>query len=371
MFQTSPSPTTPTPSRLDRALSLFTDVRAGEGATALLMLVNIFLLLVCYSVVKTVREPLILLGGGAEVRSYAAAGQALRAHRLRPAVQRLCRAGQPREAADWRHAVLHRRPRAVHARGDGARAVRRRRVFHLGRHLQRLPHRAVLVVRQRSLHEGSGRPALSDRRGRHDGRRAARLVHRRPAVPCGLCAASHPPDRRGAADGERLHLRLDQQPRRAPGPCAARDGIGGRRVSPRAPQPVSPSDRGFDRAAQPGQHHRRVPRRAAADDARRRARGGASRVQQAGLHRRVQRRLPVLGERHRVRPAGARHLPPREVCGARGCAARTAAHRARWLRDHLGRRRLLRGPLDQDRRKRDGLLDHEHRPPAALAANQP
>ncbi|MGC4081000.1 MAG: BamA/TamA family outer membrane protein [Vicinamibacterales bacterium] len=41
------------------------------------MLVNVFLLLVCYSVIKTVREPLILLGGGAEVRSYAAAGQAL------------------------------------------------------------------------------------------------------------------------------------------------------------------------------------------------------------------------------------------------------------------------------------------------------
>ena len=56
-------------SRLDRALSLFTDIRAGEGATAVLMLLNIFLLLVCYSVIKTVREPLILLGGGAEVRS--------------------------------------------------------------------------------------------------------------------------------------------------------------------------------------------------------------------------------------------------------------------------------------------------------------
>jgi AAA family ATP:ADP antiporter len=62
---------------LDRSLSLFTDVRAGEGATAVLMLVNIFLLLICYSVIKTVREPLILLGGGAEVRSYAAAGQAV------------------------------------------------------------------------------------------------------------------------------------------------------------------------------------------------------------------------------------------------------------------------------------------------------
>jgi AAA family ATP:ADP antiporter len=41
------------------------------------MLVNIFSILVCYAVIKTVREPLILLGGGAEVRSYAAAGQAL------------------------------------------------------------------------------------------------------------------------------------------------------------------------------------------------------------------------------------------------------------------------------------------------------
>src|SRR5204863_7537894 len=64
-------------SRLERVLSVFADVRTGEGITVVLMLVNIFMLLVCYSVIKTVREPLILLGGGAEVRSYAAAGQAL------------------------------------------------------------------------------------------------------------------------------------------------------------------------------------------------------------------------------------------------------------------------------------------------------
>ena len=62
---------------LDRALSVFTEVRAGEGGTAVLMLLTVFLLLVCYSVIKTAREPLILLGGGAEVRSYTAAGQAL------------------------------------------------------------------------------------------------------------------------------------------------------------------------------------------------------------------------------------------------------------------------------------------------------
>jgi AAA family ATP:ADP antiporter len=69
--------TTARKSGLDRALSLFADVRPGEGVTAFLLLINIFLLLICYSVIKTVREPLILLGGGAEVRSYAAAGQAL------------------------------------------------------------------------------------------------------------------------------------------------------------------------------------------------------------------------------------------------------------------------------------------------------
>jgi AAA family ATP:ADP antiporter len=54
---------------------VFSDVRPGEAATALLLLANIFVLLVCYSILKTVREPLILLGGGAEVRSYAAAGR--------------------------------------------------------------------------------------------------------------------------------------------------------------------------------------------------------------------------------------------------------------------------------------------------------
>ena len=58
-------------------LRLFGDVQAGEGVTVLLMLSNIFLTLLCYSIIKVVREPLILLGGGAEVRSYSSAGQAL------------------------------------------------------------------------------------------------------------------------------------------------------------------------------------------------------------------------------------------------------------------------------------------------------
>jgi AAA family ATP:ADP antiporter len=56
---------------------LFSDVRAGEGFTALLLMTNLFLLLTAYLIIKTVREALILSEGGAVVKSYAAAGQAL------------------------------------------------------------------------------------------------------------------------------------------------------------------------------------------------------------------------------------------------------------------------------------------------------
>ncbi len=60
-----------------RLFGLFGQVHSGEAPTVLLMLSNIFLILVCYYVIKTVREPLVLLEGGAVGKSYAAAGQAL------------------------------------------------------------------------------------------------------------------------------------------------------------------------------------------------------------------------------------------------------------------------------------------------------
>jgi AAA family ATP:ADP antiporter len=60
----------------DRLMRLFGDVRSGEGRRVLLLLINIFLLLVAYYIIKTVREPLILATGGAELKSYAAAVQA-------------------------------------------------------------------------------------------------------------------------------------------------------------------------------------------------------------------------------------------------------------------------------------------------------
>ena len=89
MTTESPASSPQKPGPIDRLLGLFSDVHAGEGSRALLMLANIFLILVCYYIIKTVREPLILntevpgflqrlgIRGPAEVKTYAAAAQAL------------------------------------------------------------------------------------------------------------------------------------------------------------------------------------------------------------------------------------------------------------------------------------------------------
>jgi AAA family ATP:ADP antiporter len=61
---------------LDRALSLFTDVRAGEGVGALLLALNVFYLLAFYQILKIVRDALILSESGAEAASYASAAMA-------------------------------------------------------------------------------------------------------------------------------------------------------------------------------------------------------------------------------------------------------------------------------------------------------
>jgi len=65
-------------SGLERALSVVTEVRPGEGITAVLLTVTVFFLLVAYYVIKPVREGLILaMEGGAEKKSYASAAIAI------------------------------------------------------------------------------------------------------------------------------------------------------------------------------------------------------------------------------------------------------------------------------------------------------
>lgn len=65
------------PSLMERLLSPIAEVRRHEVASALLMTLLIFLLLGAYYLMKTAREVLILTEGGAEVKSYSAAGQAI------------------------------------------------------------------------------------------------------------------------------------------------------------------------------------------------------------------------------------------------------------------------------------------------------
>ena len=62
---------------LERLLSPFADVRRGEAPSVLLMALTMFLVLGAYYLLKTAREVFILSEGGAEVKSYSSAGQAL------------------------------------------------------------------------------------------------------------------------------------------------------------------------------------------------------------------------------------------------------------------------------------------------------
>ena len=61
----------PERSTLERLLGVFTEVRSGEGGSALLLTLNVFLLLTSYYIIKPVRDALILaMPSGAEYKSY-------------------------------------------------------------------------------------------------------------------------------------------------------------------------------------------------------------------------------------------------------------------------------------------------------------
>jgi ATP:ADP antiporter, AAA family len=69
--EAAPSAAGPRPSWLDRALGVVTEVRAGEGVTAVLLAAALFLLLMAYYIIKPVREALILQHpAGAEYKSW-------------------------------------------------------------------------------------------------------------------------------------------------------------------------------------------------------------------------------------------------------------------------------------------------------------
>ncbi|HEX9641156.1 MAG TPA: hypothetical protein VGB13_07570, partial [Candidatus Krumholzibacteria bacterium] len=62
---------------LERLLSVFADVRAGEGVGVLLMTLNVFLLLAAYYLLKPARDALILTEGNAVTKVQSSAAQAV------------------------------------------------------------------------------------------------------------------------------------------------------------------------------------------------------------------------------------------------------------------------------------------------------
>ena len=65
------------PSLFRRLLAALAPIRRDEVITVVILTMNVFVLLTCYYVLKVLREPMILLGGGAELKAYASAGQAV------------------------------------------------------------------------------------------------------------------------------------------------------------------------------------------------------------------------------------------------------------------------------------------------------
>jgi ATP:ADP antiporter, AAA family len=67
----------PKKSPLERALSVFADVRSGEGVGVVLLTANVFFLLAAYYLLRPARQALILTEGGAVVAAYSSAAQAV------------------------------------------------------------------------------------------------------------------------------------------------------------------------------------------------------------------------------------------------------------------------------------------------------
>lgn len=76
---------------LARMLRPFARVEPNEAVSVALLTLTVFTLLLGYYLLKTAREPLILLHGGAEIKSYASAGQSLLLLLVIPAYAALAR----------------------------------------------------------------------------------------------------------------------------------------------------------------------------------------------------------------------------------------------------------------------------------------
>ena len=114
-IENTPEPPTAAKSLVGKLLSPIADVHPGEERSVLLMTLIMFLVLGAYYMLKTAREVFILTQGGAAVKSYSSAGQAILLLALVPAYGAIRVARQPHPAGARRHPVLRVAHRAVRA----------------------------------------------------------------------------------------------------------------------------------------------------------------------------------------------------------------------------------------------------------------
>ena len=150
-IENTPEPPTAAKSLVGKLLSPIADVHPGEERSVLLMTLIMFLVLGAYYMLKTAREVFILTQGGAAVKSYSSAGQAILLLALVPAYGAIAsRVNRTRLVLGVTlffasHIVLF-----ALANGAGLRIGVG--VLPLGRHLQRHGHRPVLGAGCRPVH---------------------------------------------------------------------------------------------------------------------------------------------------------------------------------------------------------------------------
>jgi ATP:ADP antiporter, AAA family len=98
---TADDPGEPDKGLVERLLSPIADVRRDESLSVLLMAATMFLLLGGYYLLKTAREGFILSEGGAEVKSYSSAGQAVLLLLLVPAYGKLASRVNRMQLIQW------------------------------------------------------------------------------------------------------------------------------------------------------------------------------------------------------------------------------------------------------------------------------
>ena len=240
------------------------DVHDGEWHLVLLFFANLFLLLTAYYILKVIREPLILLGGGAVSRSYARGMQAGLLFLVIPAYSALANRVEPARLVKWIFGVFVALPGGVlRARERGR--VGRVRVLRLAGDLQHAVDRAVLVAGQRH-HDGvGGEAAVPDHRGGRNHRGDPGRADRRPRH---RVAPSLSADAAGGRPARGLHAAHAQEPRRrarAPGARARRTDPGARRarrIHAGARRSLPAADRAVGPVPQLRQHDRGLhPRR--------------------------------------------------------------------------------------------------------------